>query len=341
MVLFLLIVLNWCFRLLNKICGGLCLMLWPSNVLRGYGLVCMSGGMRGVPARLQSVLSIVCGVPQLLLDRIAVACVSMDGMQWVSTHTYRILLWVHLVTRMSQHCLRLPWGLVSFLLLILTLLSWQTVPTFRPSLLLLFQKILVDLVRKLNFVVDRRVQSIFRRCVLVHRHELFWTDQVCFHWPAQHLVPGHLSLLVSYKLWMLVTLILYELTWLNCLVWLLDLMQWLSWCPLVSLQHPLLRLWLRLGSVRWFLDFYVTTNASIQSKIIGLIGIFRSSLSWVNWSILIIVGLDRTSFVAYAPSFGREILLFIGCRPSPHWRFVFLVFQNSRHPVYLTDLIVA
>ena len=50
--------------------------------------MCMCSCVCGVPARLQSVLS----VPQLLLDRVTVAGVRVDRMQRVSSHTARILL---------------------------------------------------------------------------------------------------------------------------------------------------------------------------------------------------------------------------------------------------------
>ena len=118
-------------------------MLRASNVgLRGDGLLGVRSSMCGVPTRLQSVL----GVPELLLNRVPVACVRMDGVQGVSAHTSCILLRVHLVARVKQYCLRLQLRLVSFLFLTLTLLHLQTLPTFRPCLLLLFKKILIDLV---------------------------------------------------------------------------------------------------------------------------------------------------------------------------------------------------
>ena len=77
MVLLLLGLANSGFTLLHKTFRCFCQKLRASKgILRGDGLMCMRSRMCGVPTRLQSVLSI----PQLLLYRVTIARVALNGM---------------------------------------------------------------------------------------------------------------------------------------------------------------------------------------------------------------------------------------------------------------------
>ena len=89
LVLLLLCVLDsWFGAFSMMVVRCLCLMLRASYVLGRYGLMRMGGGVGGIPARLQGVLS----VPELLLDGVAVARVCMDGVQGVCANACRVML---------------------------------------------------------------------------------------------------------------------------------------------------------------------------------------------------------------------------------------------------------